>query len=160
MNIICNHSKKFSLVDSNEVLGELVYKSIFSYQAEIHIGEHTYKIKTSGIFLTTIEVFEENNVVAELNMNWKGHIVFKNNSSKTPVNYLFTNKGFWNTRYVIQKENQEEIVVIRPSFNWKKMNYNYAVEVDKTESNPFVILMAAYCANYYIATMSGAIAAT
>jgi hypothetical protein len=155
MTIECTDNKTFRLTDNDQLLGELAYKSLFSYKAEITLpnSEH-YDIKSVGFFGTSIGVTKNETEIANLKMNWKGQIVM---TFQDEQEFVFKAKGVLHNKYVIENKEEEELIRLDPKFNWGKFNYNYEISYDKKPQDNLFILLGVYAANYYIAAVAGSV---
>ncbi len=153
MKVECTDSKTFRLTDGELLLGELVYKNLFSYKAEIILPSYDhYDIKSVGFFGTSIVVTKNETEIANLKMNWKGQIIM---SFPDGQEFAFKPKGVFHNKYIIENKEGEELVRFDPKFNWGKFNYNYEISYDNKPQDILFILLGVYAANYYIAAMSG-----
>ena len=155
MKIECTDNKTFRLTDNEQLLGELAYKSLFSYKAEIILtnSDH-YDIKSVGFFGTSIAVTKNETEIANLKMNWKGQIVM---TFRDQQEFVFKAKGVFHNKYVIENKEEVELIRFEPKFNWGKFNYNYAISYDKKPQDILFILLGVYAANYSIAAVAGSV---
>jgi hypothetical protein len=155
MKIECTDNKTFRLTDNEQLLGELTYKSLFSYKAEITLtnSDH-YDIKSVGFFGTSITVTKNEIEIANLKMNWKGQIVITFHNDQE---FVFKAKGVFPINYVIENKEEEELIRLVPNFNWGKFNYNYEISFDKKPQDMLFVLLGVYAANYYIAAVAGSV---
>ena len=155
MKIECTDNKTFRLADNEQLLGELTYKTLFSYKAEITLtnSDH-YDIKSVGFFGTSIAVTKNETEIASLKMNWKGQIVITFHDDQE---FVFKAKGAFHNNYVIENKEEEELIRFDPKFNWGKFNYNYEISYDKKPQDILFVLLGVYAANYYIAAVAGSV---
>ncbi|GAB2554735.1 hypothetical protein [Spirosoma areae] len=152
MKVECTDKKTFQLIDNGGLLGQLTYKSLFSYNAEITLtNSDSYEIKSVGFFGTSIIVTKNEMEIANLQLNWKGQIVV---TFQDGQEFIFKAKGVFHNRYVIENKAEEKLIQFDPKFNWGKLHYNYDISYDKKPEVLFVLL-GVYASNYYIAAMSG-----
>ncbi len=157
MKIECNDQKTFKLSEEDNILGQIVYKSIFSDKADITLADSgNYTIKPAGVFTDKIAVLDNGAEIACLKMNWKGHIIIDFASGEK---FIFKTKGTFHCKYVIENKEGETLIQYEPHFNWSKFNYNYDVLYNERPSNLLLVLLGAYVANYKIVIMSGAVIA-
>jgi len=155
MKVECTN-KSFQLTDNEQLLGQLTYKNLFSYNAEITItNSDSYEINPVGFFGTSITVTKNEMEVANLKMNWKGHIVM---SFQNGQEFIFKVKDGFHEKYVVENKEGEKIIQFEPKFNWSKFDYNYEILYDKKPQDILFVLLGVYTSNYYIAVMSGDIA--
>jgi hypothetical protein len=152
MEIKCTDKKTFELTDGAEKLGHISYDSLFTHSATAVVGDDHFEIDTAGIFNSTISVIHKAINVASLQMSWKGDIIiFFQNSGQ----FILKANGIFRSKYVLEDQNKQPLLLLTPDFNWRKFNYNYSITYDRKPENILLVLLAAYAANYYIATMSG-----
>jgi hypothetical protein len=155
MRIECTDNKTFRLTENDQFLGELAYKSLFSYKAEITLtGANHYDIRSVGFFGTSIAVTKNETEIANLKMNWKGQIVM---TFQDEQEFVFKPKGVFNNKYVIENKEEEELIRFDPTFNWGKFNYNYEISYYKKPQDILFVLIGVYAANYYIAAVAGSV---
>lgn len=158
MKIECTDKKTFQLTDNGQSAGQLTYKNLFSYKAEITLtNSDSYEIKPVGIFGTSITVTKNEQEIANLKMNWKGQIVI---SFQDGRDFVFKATGAFLNKYFIENKQGEKLIQFDPSFDWSKFIYNYDISYDKKPEDILFVLLGVYAANYFIAVMSGAIAGT
>ena len=82
MELQCTDKRTFELTDHSEKLGKVAYEGLFSSNATAMIRHEQYKITPVGFFSTSISVKKDEIEVANLKMNWKGHIVISFHSGQ------------------------------------------------------------------------------
>lgn len=153
MKAECINQQLFQLSDKEEFLGKVVYKKLFSYDAEIVLtNAENYHVEPRGFFGTHIVVTKNGTEIADLRMNLKGQIVISMSSGEE---FLFKNTTIFSNHFAIENKDGEKIVQYKPALNWSKFNYNYTIANDLKSKNTLLILIGLYAANYYIAVMSG-----
>ena len=99
MKVECTDNKTFQLIENGRLLGQLTYKNLFSYNAEIALpNSDCFEIKPAGFFGTSIIVSKNEAEIANLQMNWKGQIVVAFHDGQE---FVFKAKGGFHSRYVI-----------------------------------------------------------
>jgi hypothetical protein len=151
MKIQCIDKKTFELTDSLEKLGHITYDGLFSFKANAIVGNDNYKITPIGIFNTTISVTKNGTEVANLKMNWKGHIII---SFQNGQEFILKATGTFLNKYVLEDKDQQKLMLLNPDFNWAKFSYNYSISYDNKPQDILLVLLATYSANYCIAAMS------
>lgn len=151
MEIQCTNKKTFELTDNSEKLGQIIYDGLFSLKASIIVGSDTYKITPKGIFSSTISVTKNDVEVANLMMNWKGHVII---SLQNGHEYILKATGNFHNKYVLEDKDQQKLMLLNPDFNWAKFDYNYSITYDNKPENLLLVLLATYAANYYIAAVA------
>jgi hypothetical protein len=153
MKIECTDNKTFQLFDDGLPTGQLTYASFFSFKAAITLlNSDRYEINPVGFFDTSINVLINDQEIASLKMNWKGHIVI---SFQDGREFVFKATGSFYNNYFIENTQGEKMMQFEPHFKWSKFNYNYDISYDKKPQDLLLVLLGIYAANYFIAFMSG-----
>ena len=124
MEIQCTDKRTFELTDGSEKLGQITYDSLFSFKANAIVGSDNYKITPEGIFSATISVTKNGTEVANLKMNWKGHIII---SFQNGQEFILKATGTFLNKYVLEDRDQQKLMLLNPDFNWAKFSYNYSI---------------------------------
>lgn len=156
MEIQCANTKTVELTHSSKKLGELTYDGLFSFKALATVGDETYRITSKGIFGSTVSVTKNDQQVAHMQMNWKGHMIiaFENGQE-----FTLKATGAWLNKYALENKDQQKVMVLNPDCNWTRLGYEYSIsyESNSYESEPndtVLVLLSTYAANYCIAAMS------
>ena len=150
------NNKTLQLIENGQPLGELIYNSLLSLKAEIKLpNSEVYEIEHVGIFDTSINVTKNGAEIAKLEMNWRGQIEFNFQDGQE---FILKAKGLLGNEFVIENKNEEKLFQLDPQFNWRKLNNNYDITFDNKPQSILLVLLGIYAANYFIASMSGAMA--
>lgn len=145
--------KTLQLTEDGQQLGELVYKNLLSGKAEIKLANaDLYEVRPVGIFSTSIAVKNGGAEIANLQMNWRGQIVFAFQNGRE---FVLKPKGVFYNKFIIENKSEEKVIQLDPKFNWSKFDYNYDIAYDQKPQDILLILLAVYASNYFIASMSG-----
>ncbi|MES2776532.1 MAG: hypothetical protein V4722_20310 [Bacteroidota bacterium] len=145
--------KTFQLIDDGQLLGELIYENMFLFKAEIRLANaELYEIKQVGFFGTSMIVTKDGAEIANLQMNWRGQIVF---SFQDGREYVLKAKGIFYNKYIIENKDEVKLIQFDPKFNWSKFQHNYNISYDEKPQDILFVLLGVYAANYFIAAMSG-----
>jgi hypothetical protein len=150
MKVKCNNTKTFELTESSERLGILRYDSLFSYKATAIVSNDDYEIIPKGIFSTHMSVEKSGREVASMKMNWKGNITI---SFQDGHEFILKATGTFLNKYVLEDKDQQKLMLLDPDFNWAKLSYNYSITYDNKPQDILLVLLATYCANYYMSAM-------
>lgn len=154
MEAISNNNKTFQLQENGQLLGELLYESLFFRNAEIKLSNsECYEIKPQGIFKTAISITKNAKDIASFKMNWRGQIEFLFQDGQE---YILKGKGFFHNKYTLENKNGEKLMEFKPQFVWKKFRYNYSIHLDNKPIDDYFVLLVVYATNYIIATASSA----
>ena len=159
-----NNSTSYTLTENEIELGTLLYEKWFSFKAVITLADYTtYPVEPKGFWGTTIEVKKNELVLLNFKMNWNGSIIFNTKFDNTERDFVFKQKDFFKSSYVLLSKEEEELLVIQPQFKWNRLNYDYQVNsTDQFETYSFkniVLLTIVHCANYYMSMMTATMAA-
>ncbi len=116
------------------------------------MGNDEYNITPIGFFSTTISVTNNDTEIANMQMNWKGHIIL---SFATGQEFILKPTGTFLSKYVVEDKAQQKIMLLDPDFNWSKFSYNYNILYDNKPQDILLVLLATYSANYYLSMMAG-----
>jgi hypothetical protein len=148
--------RTFQLTDGGQLLGELIYENLFLLTAEIRLANSAlYAIKPVGIFGTSITITKDGAPIANLKMNWRGQIVFEFQDGQA---FVLKAKGTFSNKFIIENKDAEKLFQFDPQFSWSKFNYNYHISYDEKPQDILFVLLGVYACNYFIASMSGAVA--
>jgi hypothetical protein len=150
--------KTFQLTENGQLLGELIYENLFFFKAVIKLSNSEfYKIEPAGFFGTSLTVKKNEDEIAKLVMNWRGQIVISYIDGREFVLKLHS---FFSGKYIIENQNQENLIQLEAKFNWREFQYNYDISYNITNDgkskDTLLLLLGVYAANYFIACMSGA----
>jgi hypothetical protein len=152
MKIHCTNTRTFELVDGAETVGHIHYDSLFSYKANAGVGSEQYTITPKGVFSTCVSVARNGTEVATMQMNWKGQIIL---SFEKGQEYVLKPTGTFLSKFVMEDQEQQKIMLLDPDFNWSKFSYNYTISYDTKPHDILLVLLATYSANYYMSSMAG-----
>ncbi|MFT3793093.1 hypothetical protein [Flavobacterium sp.] len=145
--------RTFQLLENEQILGELAYENLLFLKATITLGDATpYEIKPVGLFGTSITVTQNKTEIANLQMNWRGQIVF---AFPNKQQLVLKPKGLLNNSYVIENSEKEILFQFHPRFNWSKFNCHFDITHYKEPEELLVVLLGVYASNYLIAAMAG-----
>ena len=147
-------NRTFQLTIDENLLGELIYENIFLMKAHIVLPDLIeYQIKQVGFFGTSISITRDDAEIANLKMNWRGHVVIDFPDEQV---FILKSQGLFNNKFVLENTEEEKLIVFDPKFDWKKFKYNYDIDYNETPADILLILLGVYASNYYMAMMAGA----
>ena len=92
-------NKHFELTQADAGIGRLEYESWFSFKAEIILADHNrYVVHPKGFWGTTIEIKDQEQVLLDFRMNWKGQILIRTTLGSNETYYILTQKKMLKTR--------------------------------------------------------------
>lgn len=137
--------------DEQEV-ASLQYDYWYSIKATIKTNDAGYTIKPKNILETAIYVMQNENIILEFKMNFKGDILLKD--IKHGHQYKIKSKGIVNYKLHLFDENDNQLAEITPDFVKKTFNFNYQIQTnDHFETLPnkdLLIPLLIHCSNYVI----------
>jgi hypothetical protein len=148
-------TKHFSLTQNELPLGDLKYKSRFSFKAEVNLADASaYKFEPKGFWGNTIELKDRYRTVLYFKQNWKGKIIINALFENYNRQFTLKQKGVFKSGYVLCDVNDRVLLDVTANFKWKKFNYDYILsvnpELDKLEYRHILLLTSIYCINYYL----------
>ncbi|GAB0157090.1 hypothetical protein CHRYSEOSP005_23590 [Chryseobacterium sp. Alg-005] len=157
-----NNTFSFDVTKDDQLIGKLIYKSWFRFNAVIEFPDNSnYQIEPKGFWGTTIELKEGEKVLLNLKMNWNGEIIVQTFFNSIEKDYIFRHKGIFKESFVLTDHEGPELLVMKPHMKWNLMNYEYTITTSDTFdtlSNKDIILMnSLHCANYYMSSMMSVI---
>ena len=155
-------SKHFELTQADAGIGRLEYESWFSFKAEIILADHNrYVVHPKGFWGTTIEIKDQEQVLLDFRMNWKGQILIRTTLGSNEAYYILTQKEMLKNTFVLLNAEEAELLSIEPDFKWSKLNVEYQIVASgafgQLARKELLLLTAVHCANYYITMMSAAV---
>jgi hypothetical protein len=153
-----NHNREFELFDTNNnSLGILDYTQWFSIKAKVVMPNgDNYEIAPSNFWQTAIEMYHNDTVIASVKRNWVMNVIVTLGDSS---HYYFKSVGLLNRHFALITEQDHEIAVLKPDFQWSKLSFHYEIETDdnyKELSDPVIILFLMYCCNFIHSKGGGA----
>lgn len=153
-------SLNFELTQGDQLIGKLIYKSWFKFNAGIELSDNiSYQVEPKGFWGTTIELKDNEKVLLKFTMNWNGQIVINTYFDGTDKSYVFKHKGLFKESYILVDEDGTELMVMKPQMKWKNLSYEYDVstsdEFEALTYHKILLMISLHCANYYISMMMG-----
>lgn len=163
-HVTADNQRHFTATAGTRSVGELTYPKWFTFDATLSLpDQEPYQIKPKGFWGTTIELLQHDQVLLRFKMGWNGNIILHTAFHGQEQDFVFKQQGFFKHRYVLTDAQEQELLVVQPDFKWKKFNYEYTItSADAFESlatKNLLVLVAVYCANYYITMMTSAVIA-
>jgi hypothetical protein len=161
--VLATGSKEFQLVADDRVLGHLRYPEWFSLKAVITLADgSSFPIEPRGFWGTTIELKDQQNVLLNFKMHWDGKIILKSKLDGSRA-LVFKSKSLLKGSYELQDKHEQELLVVQPDFQWKKLNHNYTISttelLEDYQAKELLLLTTVHCANYYMMMTAAATAA-
>jgi len=158
-NALSNNTKEFELTNNTELIGKLIYKSWFKFDAEMVLtNSRHYQVVPKGFWGSTIEVKDGEQVMLQFQMSWNGTIVIQTNFQEKEKNYVFKHRGIFKEAFVLTDTEGAELLVMKPTVKWKKLTYEYHITTadafDAIPQKEILLVTALHCANYYMSIMT------
>lgn len=161
MKINYNDKKEYVLTSDEDIfLGSIKFEKWSSSKAQIttQFGEF-YDIASKGFWGTSIGVSRSGEEIADLKMNWTGHIVIDYAENGKVVDYLLQSNSIWKSQYSVVNTSKTEMLLLTPDYKWKKGHYNFKIDVNPEFAHeidePFV-LIAVYAVLYLMMMQAAA----
>ncbi len=114
--------------DDSDVL-ELTYKKWFSSQASKEFNGVKIENKPKNAVSSKYFIYKDQANKGEITFNWKGNITILLKDKQDNENRWFLkSKGFWKQHFELTDQSDNLILILKPTMNWRKMNYNYDIE--------------------------------
>lgn len=163
MKITFSDTKEYVLTsDEGLFLGSLKFEKWSSSKAQIttQFGEF-YDAATKGFWGTSIAICKGGEEIAELKMNWHGHIVIDFSENGKGTDYLLKLSSLWKSQYAVLNQQGSELVLFTPDYKWKKGHYDFKIDVNPYFSDVIdeaLILIATYGILYLLMMQAAATA--
>lgn len=153
-----NSSLSFEIIKDNQLTGKLIYKSWFTFNAEIETADHQhYQIEPKGFWGTTIELKDNETVLLKFRMNWNGEIIVQTYFDGEKESFVCKHRGVFKDSFVLTDKMGTELLVMKPQFKWNLLNYEYQIttsnDFEKYSNKDILLLTSIHCANYYMSMM-------
>ncbi|GGG47792.1 hypothetical protein [Hymenobacter glacieicola] len=161
--IIADGTRDFQLLAADgTALAALHYSEWFSFKAVATLADgSSFRLEPKGFWGTTIELKDQDKVLLNFKMNWDGNIIIKSRLDDGNQAFVFKSKSMRKGEYALRGRNEQELLVVKPDFQWSKLNYNYTLtsteELEASDSKVLLLLTVLHCANYYMTMMSSAV---
>lgn len=144
--------------ENDERVLELIYSNWFASNAKTSYKSNNIEIKPKNFWASKFDILKNELDIGDLTFNWKGDVVIQlTNSEQTENNYLLRAKGFWKMAFELLDGNEVKILSLRPNFNWKKVGYDYEIElannVENQEEIMELLIFSGFGANLYMTRM-------
>lgn len=155
-------TKHFRLMKDGTEMGRLEYESWFSFKAEITLADHTrYAVQPKGFWGTTIEIKQQEQLLLDFKMDWKGQILIRTIFDGPEDYYILRQKGLFKSTFVLLHQEETELLQLEPDLKWSKMSYDYQITTTDgfapLARKELLLLTAIHCANYYLTMMTAAV---
>jgi hypothetical protein len=153
--VLANGSKDFQLLADGQVLGHLRYTEWYSLNAVVTLADGSaFSIEPRGIWGTTLELKDQHKkVLLSFKMHWDGKIIIKSRLDGSRA-LVFKSKSLLKGTYELQDKHAEELLVVQPDYQWKKLNPHYTIFttdlLEGFDAKELLMLTTIHCANYYL----------
>jgi hypothetical protein len=153
-----NDSLVFEVRNNETLIGTLIYKSWFKFNAELEMLHSKYQIEPKGFWGTTIELKEGEKILLKFRMNWNGEIVIQTYFNEIKSGYIFKHRGIFKESFVLADQNGTELLVMKPDLKWSTLHYEYQITTsdifDTFFEKEILLMTSLHCANYYMSMMT------
>jgi hypothetical protein len=133
------------LDEDGKETGRLIKEGVFPCNLHIETQDGLLKFIKDGFF-SPVKLNRKGRDIGEVKSSWDG-IRFKVDWGSRIHLYKLSQKSIWKSTFKFTNENKEELMSIMPQFKWRKMNYDYRIEVNSKQSkttDPLIVLLAVY----------------
>lgn len=153
----------FVLVKEGQNIFELKYTNWFASKARAEWGEESIEIRPKNVWCSKFDIFKNDLDQGDIIFNWKGNIIIRlMQEDGIEKSYLLKAKGFWNQTFELTDEADNVMLLLAPSMNWKKLNYNYDVQqisaACEEERIHELLIYCGFGANLYMTMMATGVA--
>jgi hypothetical protein len=153
-------SMSFEVTQSDKLIGRLTYGSWFKFNSSLVLsGGSTYQIEPKGFWGTTIELKDNEKVLANFTMHWNGEIVIQTSLTNAESGYVLKPKGLFNVSFLLADQKKTELLIMKPHLRWTKLRCEYQIEssedFESSADKELLLLLSLHCANYYMSMASG-----
>ena len=146
--------------DSGKKLLELTYSNWFASKAETSFESNKIEIKLRNIWHSKFDILKNGVDNGDIGLDWKGNVNIKLKSvNGVEKQYLLKAIAFWKMGFELLDQNETKILALKQSFNWKRISYNYDIEIaDNQKVNPEIlelVIYSGFAANLYVAMAMG-----
>ncbi|PID26340.1 MAG: aminotransferase [Candidatus Cloacimonadota bacterium] len=123
-------SKKRNLVIENNgnKIVEIQYRNWISNKVKTKLNGQTIEIKNKTIWRSELEIFKNSKKIGDITFKWNGNAIIKILNDKEEAIFSLKAKGFMKPYFELRNEESELVFVLKSSFKWRKMNYDFEVE--------------------------------
>lgn len=150
----------FKLIDRDQEIYELEYNNLFSQKAKTEFNGNIIEIRPKSIWTSKASIYKNQKEIGDISMNLKGQIVIKLLTAKgNEFNFFMKNKGLWNPKFKVFNDAKVLQFSLNSANNWKKLNYDYTIEMAEFRSEfdfKELLIYCGYAANLYLALISAA----
>lgn len=147
-------TRSLQLFDYRQLfLAELIYPKWYSFHATIQMPQQkSYQLVLSGFWQSTIQLKDEDQVLLEFSLEWKG-ILFRMLNDAHQRQYLLKLKSFTSGQYIMQDLSANELFTITFDFKWRQLKFDYRIEstltFERLDQKELILLSALHAVNYY-----------
>lgn len=115
----------FKIVEHESEFLELSYKNWFSSNASAHFNNKEIEIRPKNFWNTSFDIFRDGVDVGDIAFNWMSNAIISIDNER----FLLKSIGIWSLKFEFLNEREDRLFLIKPSLNWKKMKYDYEIEI-------------------------------
>jgi hypothetical protein len=136
--------------ERKEVVGQVVYTSIFSRKAQIYTSDNAvYDVRPTGFWLNKVEISRDGVpiVLLKYSLGAGMTIWFENGMS-----FTMRRKSIWRYDLIVMDNDGYEVASIYVRYVWRTLNYEYEIDIQlKTPDqniDKLLSVVLAYCAQF------------
>jgi hypothetical protein len=151
----------FEIKDNNgETLLELTYANWFAGKAETSFESIDIQIKPKNIWQSQFDILKNGIEKGDIVFNWKENIIITLKiDNKSENKYLLKAISPWKMGFELLDEKERKILSLKQNINWKKISYNYEIELaDNQKVKQEIVELLIYSgfgANLYMTVVMG-----
>lgn len=140
---------------NGQIAGELHIPSLWSYRAQIRVGDRTVVTKRKLTWSFSHFTLTENGEPhGEIKIDWsgRGSIIYNDPVTGEPRNYIFKRPNLFSYNLTLLDEEGKQIILLKSHWSWRKFRMEYTVQrkgiFSPDLSEP--ILYALYASHIYV----------
>lgn len=145
------NNRNFKVYDErDELIGELIYKSMFSRKAQIATNDNMiYDVAITGFWMNKAEISQNGIIIVSIKYTPGNgaNICFENG-----LNLNVRLRSIWRYEYTIKDNDGNEVGNVFASYVWRTMSYNYEMNLQvntrDARTSALLPIILAYCTHY------------
>lgn len=151
INVKSDGRRPFQILDNNRVVAELNYPKWYkTSRAEIQINEEKSLIKTNGLWMNHIELWNQNKCIAQSKLTWNCSVIINIEEKE----YFLKVKSLLKGTFVLLDKKSRELISLTTEIDWLYGKAAYEVRFNEdlpTVFSPELVLFLIHNCNYFMA---------
>ncbi len=149
--LVTFHENDFEISDQkNNKKTKVYYGNCFGSEASAHIKGVQYKIKPRDFWGNEFILSQNGVQSGKISINWQGNLQLEVGESV----FVLKEEGIVNHQYILSNLLGEEILSIKPDFEWKSFKEGCEVaKIGNHENATLLVFMASFGVHYFEANL-------